>query len=522
MTAPCLLGIDVGTSGTKVIAVTTDGTVLAQSSCSHRLSVPRPGWVEQDPDDWWAATQAAVRTVVARIPGGPQQVAAIGLAGHMSSVVGIDAAGRPVRPCMLLSDTRSADEAAQLDERFGRRIQRLCGARPSAAAVAPRMLWLQRHEPEAYRRTEAFVFAKDYVRLRLTGELASEATDAGNTMLLGLASGRWDEQLIQDAGLDVAKLPQLVPTSAVAGEVTAEAAASTGLRAGTPVVAGAADMAATAVGAGAVEPGVVGITIGTAAPVITSFQAMPLGARGQVTFHVHPMPGWLYSIGSIFSGGLSLSWLADVTGGHGGDDRAADYERLSAEAAAVPRGSDGVIFLPFLVGSGSPDFDGAMRGTFLGLSLRTNRGALVRAVMEGVAYNARECIDVFRRLGAPVERIHLGGGGSASSTWQQIFAGVLGTPVHPVVVRDMAALGSAALAGVGIGAFADVRAAARTLVTFEEPVGTGGDEAVETYERGYEAYRRVRLGVRPLYRQWSDQRVSAARRGGGGDYDRSD
>jgi xylulokinase len=504
----CFVGIDVGTSGTKVIAVSPDGTVLGSSSSPHTLRTPRPGWVEQDPDDWWRATTAAVRAVVVELPNGPGQVAAIGLSGHMSSFVPLDIDHRPVRPCIVLSDSRARAEAAWLDECFGTRVERLCGSRPTAATVASRLVWLRRHEPESYARMATFVFAKDYVRLLLTERLASEVTDAGNTMLIDVAAGRWDEQLVRDIGVDPAKLPALVPTTAVAGRVTAKAAAATGLTLGTPVIAGAADQAATIVGSGAVMPGVVAITIGTAAPVITSFRSLPDRRHGEVTFHAHPVPGSFYSIGSVFSGGVSLRWIADATmaasvGGRA--DLAHAYQTLSAEAAAAPPASDGVLFLPFLVGSGSPDFDGTLRGSFLGLSLLTDRGRLVRAVMEGVAYNVRECIDVFRALGAPVHRLHVGGGGAASATWLAVLAGVLGMPVHPVSVRDMSTLGAAALAAVGLGAFSDIPTASRRLVHYGEPIGTGGDAAIAAYERGYLAYRQARLALRPFYRAQLDQ-----------------
>ena len=505
----CFLGIDVGTSGTKVLAIAADGSVRASASCPHVLRTPRPGWVEQDPDDWWRAAQVAVRAVIERLPGGARDVAAVGLAGHMSSVVAVGSDGHAVRPCIMLSDTRASAEAAWLDERFGERIELLCGGRPSAAAVAPRLLWLKRHEPETYGRTASFVFAKDYVRLRLTGRLASEPTDAGNTMLLDLASGRWDEALCSAIGLDPAQLPDLMPTTGVVGGVTDGAAAATGMRAGTPVIAGSADMAAAVTGSRAVVPGVVAITIGTAAPVTTSFHALPSGARGRVTFHPHAMPGWLYAIGSVFSGGLSLHWIARALGDEAllEEDAAGCYERLSAEAGTAPPGSDGALFLPFLVGSGSPEFDGAMRGTFVGLSLATDRARMVRAVMEGVAFNVRECVDAFRDLGAPVDRVHVGGGGAASTTWRAILAGVLGMPVHPVAVREVSALGAAALAAVGLGAFSDVPAASGALVHFEEPV-TPDDGAMATYEGTYRGYVEARRSLGEVYRSMTGQEGS--------------
>lgn len=502
----CFLGVDVGTSGTKVLALGADGLVHGTATFPHTLHTPRPGWVEQDPDDWWHAAQIALREVLERLPGGSATVAGLCLAGHMSSVVAVGSEGRPLRPCITLSDTRASGEAAFLDARFGERFERLCGGRPSPAAVAPRLLWLKHNEPEVFAKTAAFVSAKDYVRLLLTGELASEPTDAGNTMLLDLSTGQWDTTLCADIGLDPGQLPQLVPTTAVVGRVTHAAAAATGLLPGTPVVAGSADMASAVTGSGVVGPGIVGITVGTAAPVTTSFQTLPTGAHGRVTFHPHAIAGWLYAIGSVLAGGLSLSWFARALGEevHNGERVSADFERLSREAGAAPPGSDGVLFLPFLVGSGSPEFDSSMRGTFLGLSLATDRGRMVRAVMEGVAFNVRECFEVFRELGAPVAQVRLGGGGAASVTWRIVLAGVLGMPVHPLKVRDVSALGAGALAAVGLGAFPSVQAASAALVRLEEPVSADAS-AVSTYQRGYGMYLEARQALREVYRRTTSQ-----------------
>ena len=499
----CFLGIDVGTSGTKVLAVAGDGAVRARASQPHALSAPRPGWVEQDPAGWWMATRAAVRAALAQLPGGPGQVAGVGLSGHMSSLVCLGENGEPTRPCMVLSDTRAEAEASWLDALAGSSIETLCGARPSAAATGPRILWVQRHEPDVYARTKTFVFAKDYVRLRLTGQLASEPTDAGNTMLLDLRTGDWDMETVAAAGIDRERLPELVPTTSVIGGVTAEAAEATGLRTGTPVVAGAADMAAAVTGSGATRPGVLCVTLGTAAPVTTVFGEIPPGAAGRVTFHPHALPGWLYSIGSIFAGGLSLRWVGEAVGEEGvvGPMAELAYEHLSAEAARATPGSDGVLFLPYLVGAGSPRFDPAMRGTYLGLSLASSRAEMVRAVMEGVAYNVRECIDVFRELGAPVERIHVGGGGAASPVWLQILADVLGRSISPVAERDVSALGAAALAAVGLQRFSDVAAAAESMVRLQDPVPPSGRDAISSYELAFRAFGLARAAVEAFYNE---------------------
>ncbi len=459
------LGIDVGTSGTKTIAIDADGQVLASSSAAYPLQTPRRGWVEQDPADWWRAVCSTVRDVTDHLPGGAGSVAAVGLSGHMSSLVALDHGGSPLRPCITVADGRGAEESEWLAAHFGPRIERLVGGPPGTSDVAPKLLWLKAHEPAVYARMATFVAAKDYVRLLLSGHLATEPTDAGNTLFLDLQRRQWDVDLYVDMGLDPAKLPPLVGTTDVVGGVTPAAAAATGLVAGTPVVAGGADMATSVTGTAAVASGVVAVTIGTSAQVTTSVQGLLPGARGRISFHPHAAPNLLYVMGSIFGGGIALRWLAGAFGEERELGRLGDryFDKLSKQAALSTAGSEGAIFLPFLVGSGSPDFDPVVQASFLGLSLATGRPQLVRAVLEGVAYNIRECVDVLRELGIPVQRVHLAGGGAASPAWRGIVAGVLGLQVHPTRVRDASPLGAAALAAVGMGAFADVPAAARRV-----------------------------------------------------------
>jgi xylulokinase len=495
------LGIDIGTSGTKTVAVGVDGGVRAQAGAGYPLHTPEPGWVEQEPEDWWRAVCRTVRDVVAELPGGASSVAGIGLSGHMSSLVAVDDRGRPLRRCITVADGRGGPEAAWLTERFGPRLERLAGGQPGTSDVAPKLLWLKAHEPETYVRMSTFLFAKDVIRFRLSGHLGTEPTDAGNTFFLDLAGRSWDLGLYAEMGLDPSKLPPLAATTEVVGAVTTDASAATGLRAGTPVVAGGADMAASVAGTGAVRPGVVAVTIGTSAQVTTAVTALPTTGGGRVSFHPHPMPGLLYLMGSIFSGGLTMRWLAQAFGETGDLDRlgGAYFDALSGQAAASPAGSEGALFLPFLVGSGTPDFDPAIQASFLGLSLATGRPQLVRAALEGVAYNARECLDVVRDLGLPIERVHLGGGGSVSPTWRRIMADVLGVTVHPVRVRDASALGAAALAAVGLGAFPDVAAASEAMVALDDPVEPDED-AVELHQRDYETYVSARVALRDVYR----------------------
>jgi xylulokinase len=505
------LGIDVGTSGLKIIAVTADGSVRSLHGAGYPLHTPGPGWVEQDPADWWAAVGRTVREVIGDLAGGAAAVAGVGLSGHMSSLVALDRQGEPVRPCITVADARGGPEAEWLTAMFGPRLERLAGGQPGTSDVAPKLLWLKAHEPASYERMTTFLFAKDFVRLRLTDSQATDPTDAGNTFFLDLRTRTWDLDLYRDMGLDPAKLPPLLATTDVAGTVTPAASSATGLLAGTPVVTGGADMAASVTGTGAVRPGVVAVTIGTSAQVTTVISDLPQGAAGRVSFHPHPQPGLLYLMGSIFSGGLTLRWLARALGEEDALERLGSgyFDGLSAQAARARAGSDGVIFLPFLVGSGTPEFDPDILGTFFGLSLASGRDQIVRAAFEGVAHNARECLDVVVDLGLPVDRVHLGGGGSASGVWREIMAAALARAALPTRVRDASAMGAAALAAVGLGVFRDVVEASDAMVRYEAPIEPD-DDAVRRYAHDHEAYLAARTALRDLY-----HRRASAEVGGG-------
>ncbi len=505
-----LVGIDVGTSGLKAIALSTDGSVLSSASRSYPLSTPRPGWVEQNPDDWWDAACSAVRSVVEQLDccgsdSGTRRrdrenwrVIAVSLSGHMSSLVMVDREGNALRPCLMMTDARGAEEARFLEEAVGEEVVRLTGGSLRASSMAAKLLWIKRNEPEVYEKTSVFLTAKDFIRARFTGELCTEPTDAGNTMFLNPYSRRWAHDLYESMGFDLKHLPRLVETTDLAGHVTAEAASQTGLPCGTPVIAGGADMACSAVGTGCVEEGVVAVTIGTAAQVVTLAHKIDPRGAGRITFHPHAIVGELYAMGSIFSGGLTLRWLRSTIGENEAirGRTGSYYDRISELASEAPAGSGGVTFMPFLVGGGSPEFDPAMRAGFIGLSLDTGMAALVRAAMEGVAYNARDCLNVFREIGLPVSVLHMGGGGSASAIWRSIMAGVLGGTVRPLAMRDASALGAAVIAGVGVNAFSSIYEASKRLVLFESNVAPSD---VPVYDRQYQIYDLARKALRPVY-----------------------
>lgn len=502
---PLLLGIDLGTSAAKVMALTADGSILGTGVANYPLYTPHPGWVEQDPRDWWTAVQAATSECLTQVPAaGRGDIAGIGLSGHMSGLVLVDGSGQPVRPCIMLTDTRSEQQSNRLRQSVGFRVQALTGNTPLDAFVAPKLLWVKEKEPDAYRQAAAFLFPKDYIRLRLTGDLSTEPTDAGNTLFMDPRTGQWDLPLMKDMGLDPQLAPRVVTSTTVVGRLTAEAAARLGLPVGVPVVAGGGDMACSAVGIGAVEPGVVSVTIGTAAQVLACVPDITSKVGGQLTFHPHAEAGALFALGSIFSGGLATGWLAKAMGEEDALRRgpAAYFALLEKEAAKAEPGSGGVVFLPFLVGSGSPFWNPHAQAGWVGLTVSTGRSDLVRSVLEGVAYNIKDSVEALRLTGATVDRVHIAGGGAGNAVWRQIIADVLGAPVVQPISRNTSALGAAALAGIGLGVYRDMRHAAQSLIHYGEPVQPVPAN-VDRYNLLYPAYRRIYASLEGAFEELS-------------------
>lgn len=502
-----LLGIDLGTSGVKCVVIDDKGLVLSTASCRYPTQYPQPGWAEQNPDDWWGAASRCVKECIGRLADQHTEIDAIGFSGHMSGLVIVDKEGLPLRPCILLSDGRSAKESEDLGSEFGDYVLRATGNPVVDAFVAPKLLWVRRNEPEIYSKAVAFLFPKDYVRLKLTGRICSEPTDAGNSLFLRRVSSDigwgWDNRLVSDMGFDAGILPPLVSSTDIVGRVSSDAAKATGLRAGTPVIAGAADMACSAMGTGAVRPGVAAITIGTLAQTVTCIEQPSKHGHGKVTFHPHVVKGLMYSMGSILTGGLGIGWIAKILAGNSGV--VLKPEDISAIAQDASAGSHGLIFLPFLLGSGSPRFDPDFSGAWIGLTSLSTQADVARSVMEGVAFNIKESLDVFRVMGIGLSRINVGGGGAASDVWRQILADVVNQPVFRTKTRDAATAGAAALAGVGVGVFNDAVDASDTIVS-TEPDAAPCPGSAQAYERLYEIYMDGQDALASIFRRLADFR----------------
>ena len=468
------IGLDIGTTAVKALAVDETGTVLARSEAGYPLSTPRAGWAEQDPADWWRATEQALAAL------GIDDVAGIGLSGQMHGLVALDAAGAVIRPAILWNDGRTAAECAEIETRIGlEELIALTGNRALPGFTAPKLLWLRRHEPDAYRRIARIALPKDYVRLRLCGEHATDVADASGTLLLDVAQRRWSDRVVEALELDPAWLPPVLESPQVSG-VTAD---------GVPVAAGAGDQAAGALGVGVDRPGPLSIALGTSGVVFAALPGFAADERARVHAFCHAVPGAWHAMGVMLSAAGSLRWLRDVAAPGVG------FGELVAEAEGWAAGAEGLTFLPYLAGERTPHADPDARGSFTGLSLRHERGALVRSVLEGVAYGLRDSLDLLRELGVAPERARVSGGGARSELWLRIIASILELPLERPVVEEGAAYGAALLGGVAGGLWPDVEAAVAACVQVRGVVEP--DPAwIGAYADGRERFRALYPAVR--------------------------
>ena len=477
MTALAHLGIDLGTSAVKVVILGDDGLALARASRPYPTHAPRPGWAEQTPADWWQAVCAAAREAIARAGA---EIASVGLSGQLNGFVLLDEQMQPLADAIIWLDVRAGAEASQLAQKADFPV--LTGNALSAICVLPKLAWLRANRPELLQRTARIALVKDYILLRLTGSLATDPSDAQSTAMTGSGGTGWSAQLVGLAGVDPALLPPIRPSAAVAGTVTAQAAAQTGIAAGIPVATGAGDVAALAVGCGVVTGARTAITLGTAGHVVAEAASVRPGSDGGLWHIPHAIADRHLLLGLIMSGGLSLSWFRLILG----HDAPPDFARLEELAAAIACGAEGVTFLPFLEGAATPYNRPDARGAFLGLSSAHGTGHLVRAIMEGVAFNARQCIEALRTVGAVSDDIHIAEGGAQSPLWCQIIADVLDRPVHLIAERDTSAAGAAML-GQASASGQPVEAIARKAVTIER-VFVPDPSAVEVLGEAYERY----------------------------------
>jgi len=466
-----LLGIDVGTGGTRAVIVDEAGHIIASATTEHEpFASPQLTWAEQDATDWWRAVCESVRAALASSTVSADEITGIGLSGQMHGATLLDARDEVLRPAIIWCDGRTAEQCRTLTAEIGaERLIELVANPALAGFTLPKLLWVREHEPEIWQRVRKVLLPKDYVRLRLTGERATDVADASGTLLFDVRRRTWSKEMADYAQIDMSVLPAVYESPEICGRVSAEGAASTGLRKGTPVVAGAGDQAAGAVGLGIVQPGAVSATIGTSGVVFAATDRPALDPLGRVHTFCHAIPERWHVMGVTQAAGLSLRWFRDCFGaGEASVEKA--YERLIDEAATAPPGSDGALWAPYLMGERTPHLDPYARAALVGLTLNHTRAHILRAILEGVAFSLRDTLTIFAEMNVPVETIRLGGGGARSRLWRQIQADVYEQTVETIEAEEGAAYGAALLAGVGGGVWSSVDEACERTVRVRERI----------------------------------------------------
>jgi xylulokinase len=492
------LGIDVGTGGTRAVLVDSTGRAISAATAEHApMSSPHIGWAEQSPDDWWRAACQAIQDCLAKTSTPPEEVSAIGLTGQMHGLVLLDAHDQVVRPAIIWCDQRTEQECRDITERVGaKRLIELTANPALTGFTLPKIWWVRRHEPELWSRVRSLMLPKDYIRFRLTGARAIDVADASGTLMFDVVHRRWSKEMLEVSQIDEALLPKVFESPEVSGHVHAQGATQVGLRPGIPVIAGAGDQAAGAVGMGIVKPGAVSATIGTSGVVFAATSAPVLEPHGRIHTFCHAIPNRWHVMGVTQGAGLSLRWFRDQFGA-GPDDGREPYDRLAEEAAKTPPGADGLLWTPYLMGERTPHLDPNARGSLVGLTAQHTRAHVIRAILEGVAFSLRDTLTLFREIGVPIESIRLGGGGARSPLWQQIQADIYGMPVELIEADEGGAYGAALLAGVGTGNWSSVEAACDSAVRVAKRVQPNPRTAAQM-DLQYKEYRKLYPALREI------------------------
>jgi xylulokinase len=490
-----LIGLDIGTSGARALALNESGEVVAEAAQGYPLLSPRPGWTEQNPEDWWLASRKVMSEVAAKVKG---RVDGIGLTGQMHGSVFLDVNDQVIRPALLWNDQRTAKQCVEITDRVGReRLLAITGNPALTGFQAPKLLWLRETEAANHKRIAHVLLPKDFIRLRLAGEYATDASDASGTLLLDLRRRSWSAEILDALELRREWLPAVYEGPEETGRLRADVAADLGLPAGIPIAAGGGDNAAAAVGSGIVEAGLASSSIGTSGVFFTPTSKFRPDPSGRLHAFCHCVPGAYHLMGVTLSAGGSLNWWRHVIG------EQVEYDALIDLAASAPIGSEGLLFLPYLSGERTPHLDPSARGAFFGLTARHGLNDLTRAVMEGVTYSLADCLQVMIELGVEVTQVRAVGGGARSQLWRQIQADVYGIPVHRTTVDEGPAYGAALLAGVTAGRFKSVSDAC-SVVRLRPDVAEPNPASVELYSRYLKIYRGLYPATAPAMAQLAD------------------
>ena len=498
------LGVDVGTSGTKTLAMQEDGTILASATEEYPLFSPHPGWSEQNPEDWWQATIKSIRKVLKTGKIKAADVKGIGLSGQMHGSVFLNKKHEVIRPALLWNDQRTAAECAEIEQRAGgrKKLIKLVANPALTGFTAPKILWLRNHEPKHFDKTVQVLLPKDYIRFRLTGEFATEVSDASGTLLLDVKQRNWSRPLLSKLELDDSLLPDVYESEAVSGHLTADAAGLLGLSKGVAVVGGGGDQAAGAVGNGIVKKGVISATMGTSGVVFAHSDEVQIDPEGRVHTFCHAVRDKWHVMGVVLSAGGSLQWyrnqLCEQQVAEAKRKKVDPYELISAQAEQAPPGSEGLFFLPYLTGERTPHADPDARAAWIGLSLRHGRSHLGRAVMEGATYAMRDSLEIIKELNIPVREIRLSGGGARSPFWRQLQADIYGQKVVTINAEEGPAYGVALLAAAGTGAYKDVVEACSSTIRVVQSTSVNS-KAKSIYNKAYPVFQGLYSSLKEDY-----------------------
>ncbi len=488
------LGVDIGTGGSRALLIDEKGVVKAGFTAPHEdMRMEKPLWAEQRPEDWWDAAQKAIQGVLVEAKVTGKNIKGVGLSGQMHGLVLLDENHDVIRPALIWCDQRSQAQVDFINKRVGKSNVVAFTANPVLTGFTlPKLLWVRDNEPKAFERVRKVLLPKDYIRFRLTGEYATEVSDASGTSLFDVVMRRWSGQMLERLGLDREILPRVYESSDITGQITAEAAARTGLLEGTPVVGGGGDQAASAVGNGIVEPGIVSCTLGTSGVVFAHMDKAHYDPEGRVHTFCHAVKGAWHVMGVTQGAGLSLQWFRNQLA------PGIAYDALTAEAATAPVLSHGLYWLPYLMGERTPHLDSTARGGWIGLTAKHTRADMIRSLLEGVSYSQKDCLDVIEHMGVPVESVRASGGGARSPFWRQLLADIFSKRVVTLASQEGSAYGAAVLAMVGGGTYATVPEACRALIRETDSVLPGPHES-QKYRRGHEVYRALYPTLRPIY-----------------------
>ena len=489
------IGIDIGTSGTKTVMFDEKGAKIASATVEYPLYQPQNGWAEQDAADWWRASYESCKAVITESGVDPRDIAAVGLSGQMHGLVMLDEAGEVLRRSIIWCDGRTAEECKVVEDLVGREKLISITANPALTGfTSTKIMWVKRHEPEIFEKCRKILLPKDYVRFMLTGEAASDVSDASGMQLMDIKNRCWSEEVCEALGIDMSMLGKLYESPEVSGCVTEEASRLTGLPVGTPVVAGAGDNAAAAVGMGVVRDGRAFTTIGTSGVVFAHTDEMNIDPEGRVHTFCCAVPGAWHVMGVTQAAGLSLRWLRDTVcteevaeAAEGGVD---PYVIMDAEAEKSPIGASRLLYLPYLMGERTPHLDPNARGAFVGLSAMHTKGDMIRAVMEGVCYSQADSLAVLNGMGADIDNMLICGGGGKSPLWRGMLADVYGIPCGRIESDEGPALGAAILAMVGAGIYPSVEEACDAVVKLRDVAEPDGARH-EQYMKYYDIYKKL-------------------------------